>query len=691
MSANLNSNQELWLRATNIGGVPSTITAVFVANMANQLESKSSTSQSPYLVGGPDLNVTLPITLSVGASTGSIVGCKTGVTGCDTMIESAAYLYSSGAVVTGTTTTGTTPTVLKDTALTGVSANSLLGDVLVYTSGPANGESQAIMANNATTMTTAVFAPNAPTPTGGDTFEVVQPIYVELVTAAGNTFFAQFPGPASGEISLGSTTIIVSSTSTQIVNSVTSSTASVNSVTSTTLTSNSTVNGGLGAGTNSLAVAMSACPGAASPPAPVVTGTTTTGTTPTVLSDSGLAGVTLNSLKGDSLIYTSGPANGESQVITANTASPGVTITTAAFTPNAPTSTGGDTFEVEPPWSVPTAGETCPLIVPPATAPAVTVYQGGEVVLAIAVTNYAPITLNVYLNVQYIATNGGSLAPDGPYACTGGQTSSSGINPGDTVEFYCTYSGNVGSSGGSVTFIGYAVGTYTASGGPVTITSAETTSNPVSLGNPANNLTGPFSVNYFVFNYVSSTQTTPALATTLSHTNTYLAFQVSVTNTANSSVTVLQYSYLQFFRIQQEMDFYIVNGAPVYPAHTISAYNCITNSPSAPSGSTCAVPQTTCTTQIDGCVPIGGTQTLTFAACAPDTSDWQWENNNGASSYGGACGGNNVSGFNAPEGMVGFIVVVYTVYHPAITGPGGHSAYWATFSQTLPFVGLFIS
>lgn len=72
--------------------------------------------------------------------------------------------------VTGTTTTGTTSTVMTNAGAT-YTANAFVGALLTYTSGPAADETEVITSNTATTITTAAFSP-APTPTGGDTYEV---------------------------------------------------------------------------------------------------------------------------------------------------------------------------------------------------------------------------------------------------------------------------------------------------------------------------------------------------------------------------------------------------------------------------------------------------------------------------------------------------------------------------------------
>ncbi len=310
-----------------------------------------------------------------------------------------------------------------------------------------------------------------------------------------------------------------------------------------------------------------------------------------------------------------------------------------------------------------------------------TVYQGGEVILKVNVTNFASVAMLTYLNFQSVGTNGASVSNHAPNSCSGGTTSTQNIpaNTGTpaTATFTCTFSANTGPTGGAVTFIGYAVGRYTGPVGPVQITSAEATSNPLSLGNPTSGLTGPWVVNYFSFNYASSQHNAWAPADIVSSSaNSKVIFQVQVTNTANASLTVLQYSYFQMLRTQQEMDYYLIQPVTTYTA-SIQAYNCIDNA-GVPSGSNCNPVQTNCSVLGNGCVPIGSTTTLSFAACTPDSASFMWANTGGGNS---ACSG-NTAGFNPPEGVVGFIVIVYGFYN---------AGKWNILSQTLPFQGLYVS
>ena len=314
------------------------------------------------------------------------------------------------------------------------------------------------------------------------------------------------------------------------------------------------------------------------------------------------------------------------------------------------------------------------------------VYQGGEVVLKINVTNFAAVAMNVYVNVQSVGTNGASVTISGPSACTGGVTNTQLVAADTgtpvTVTYVCTYSGNTGPTGGTVTFIGYAVGTYTiAPAPPVTITSAETTSNPLPMGNQASSVTGPWVMNYFSFQYASTQHPTWAPGEIVSSgSNSKVVFRVQVTNTANASLTVLQYTYFQIVRTSQEMDYYLISPVTSYPA-SISPYVCTNGgSGGAPSGSNCTPVQTNCTVLGNGCVPVGSSITLNFAACAPGgaSASWMWANTGGGN---GACSSNNAS-FAPPEGVVGFVVIVYGYYN---------AGKWNTFSQTLPTEGIYIS
>ena len=94
----------IWLSAKNDGSTPTTIVSVFVTNSAGQLVSTGPTS--PYLTGPSGvhqyLNVSLPLTIPIGASTHTMSGCSpTAPVGCDISIGLYPYgfSYTSGNVL----------------------------------------------------------------------------------------------------------------------------------------------------------------------------------------------------------------------------------------------------------------------------------------------------------------------------------------------------------------------------------------------------------------------------------------------------------------------------------------------------------------------------------------------------------------------------------------------------------------
>jgi hypothetical protein len=98
---------DLWLRANNTGGATVTIVNVYVTSVANgQLVTNSQvTLGSHYLsqFGTPvqkgDLNITLPLSVTMGASTGTMTGCVAGKTGCDIAISKTSFPYVAGTTV----------------------------------------------------------------------------------------------------------------------------------------------------------------------------------------------------------------------------------------------------------------------------------------------------------------------------------------------------------------------------------------------------------------------------------------------------------------------------------------------------------------------------------------------------------------------------------------------------------------
>ena len=88
----------LWVEAYNTGGVPVTINSILVTNSTGGFASLSTTSsKSPALVGQPDLNVSLPLTLGVGQNTATMSECGAGL-GCSIGVNTTAFKYTGGTV-----------------------------------------------------------------------------------------------------------------------------------------------------------------------------------------------------------------------------------------------------------------------------------------------------------------------------------------------------------------------------------------------------------------------------------------------------------------------------------------------------------------------------------------------------------------------------------------------------------------
>ena len=233
------------------------------------------------------------------------------------------FIVASGSA--SGVSTSATAIVLTDSTL-GATPGSLVGLYLKYTSGPASGEYEPITANTATTITTSAFSP-VPTPGGGDTFTVVSEDYptsgTPVFTPYGCTDAPPAPptGPQCITVAPGATVTI-------------SFAASGPDASTWTWPASSPIGNGPYGCVINIIIGFTLLSNPAN-------GITTSPTTATVLTDSTL-GAMPGSLVGMNLKYTSGPASGEYEPITANTAT---TITTPAFL-SAPTSGGGDGFAI---------------------------------------------------------------------------------------------------------------------------------------------------------------------------------------------------------------------------------------------------------------------------------------------------------------------------------------------------------
>jgi hypothetical protein len=325
-----------------------------------------------------------------------------------------------------------------------------------------------------------------------------------------------------------------------------------------------------------------------------------------------------------------------------------------------------------------TFGATCPQPQPPA------VYSSEEVILQINVTNFAYVPMSVSVAFQSVGTNGAYVTPASPDNCAGLQTPVEPISANGGKQTYtCTFTATQGKSGGTVTFLGYAEGTYTGYSGY--ITSAEVLSNPIEIGNPLSSVAGPFSA--ISFRYASSTSQTFGNATVVSNSKQMVIWQAQLENTANASVTILDYSFLLAARVSQEHVFYIVQPISSWTS-TLSSYKCEpTSTPTnnAPAGAQCSPPQgvtalENCSTLGYGCVPTGDTVTLDFAVTniegsATSSSGWEWQSS---------------GGFNPPETITLFLIIEYDYYNCQSAANGGACA-WHVLSQALPITGTYIT
>jgi hypothetical protein len=98
---------DLVLTVNNTGGATATLVDLYITNVANgQIASNSQvTPLSHYLsVKGSlgqkgDLNITLPLSITMGATTRTMTGCISLKTGCDIAISKTSYSYAAGTTV----------------------------------------------------------------------------------------------------------------------------------------------------------------------------------------------------------------------------------------------------------------------------------------------------------------------------------------------------------------------------------------------------------------------------------------------------------------------------------------------------------------------------------------------------------------------------------------------------------------
>lgn len=260
----------------------------------------------------------------------------------------------------------------------------------------------------------------------------------------------------------------------------------------------------------------------------------------------------------------------------------------------------------------------------------------------------------------------------GPYTPPGKVSDPSGTIPGYTgvgvaphIYFLCTYTPQTGAVGGLASFSGWAFATQ----GTTVVESASAESNIVQIGGLTNVLAqGAFSTNFFFFKYSSCTNAPSGGAySTACTTNTpmppsspnnlpegavisggsnyYVAFYIQITNNYNTTLPLLQYTFLQVDPSNGgETDWWIVgtnttmNNGAYYPNYnpgvsprlpTLTAYpsDCnVVNSKNIPTDNKCIY------------VNPGQTVTITFAACGYSASNWDWGGSHRGTSWDSSTG-----------------------------------------------------
>jgi hypothetical protein len=346
---------------------------------------------------------------------------------------------------------------------------------------------------------------------------------------------------------------------------------------------------------------------------------------------------------------------------------------------------------------------------------------GATITDTVTVSNYASsavtaVTLNP--NPPLASLTGTATLTGG--SCTPASYASIAAYPGSgnpsSVTFTCTYTAHTGSSGGLASFSGYAQGTLAG----VSIASPSAVSNTVQIGSTFNVLNqGPFSINSFFFKYTSCTNapagalpvpgysyatscTTnpasipPATPDNLNAgglisggSNYYTAFYVQLTNNFNTTLVILEYSYVFLDPTNGgESSYYLVGPAtspyatyyPNYASDSVHKYlpqltpysgnqvNCAETAPLfAPP------PPTTC---LD--IAPQQTMTLTFAACGFGASNWSWGGTQYARSFDNTAGCSTVTPyFVTPEGTYLSIIISF-IYNGV------------DYTQAIPFQGQII-
>lgn len=247
------------------------------------------------------------------------------------------------------------------------------------------------------------------------------------------------------------------------------------------------------------------------------------------------------------------------------------------------------------------------------------VQTGGTIDVEVTVSDYSSYAANdVSVTLSYDEVGTATLGTQG-----GTCGSSLSVSADSSTSCTATFVANSNAFGGTVVFQGYVVGcvqtgsstTCSAGtgGGPgTTITSATSSSNPVQVGSLLS--VGPWSPNFNYFKYTAANEHTETNAAIIPDTATYVTIYVQVTNTYNSTLDLLDYSYAQFISPGSDVDAYIVSGVSYSGSTgTITATSCTDTPPSAPTG-TCVA------------VAPGSTVTVEFAASSAGGTTWEWGN-----------------------------------------------------------------
>ena len=282
------------------------------------------------------------------------------------------------------------------------------------------------------------------------------------------------------------------------------------------------------------------------------------------------------------------------------------------------------------------------------------------ITLTVTVYNYAlsPVT-NVQLDpspptalvtgTAGVGVFGGSCSAPSPSSTIPAYTSG---NP-SSITFTCSYSSTTGPVGGFASFSGGALGTL----GVGAAASAQAISNTIQIGGNSNVPTqGAFAANYFFLEYsacqngpsgsVGSYSYSPPCNTapaTMPPANLnaladgnyisgfsdfYVAYYVQVTNVFNTTLPILEYSYLFADPgISAEAYSFLVGtvATPYFPNYCNNVSNpCASND--LPQLTAYTATPTTCTNNPNQCIEVapGQTVTLTFAACGYGSSNWVW-------------------------------------------------------------------